>query len=199
MADAASIAAVGRSLVRFLDRGFDAAEPVVGKSTSAALVRTSELEEYGTGGPTIPALTLFLVRVDFNRTMRAAWSARGAANGEAHLPLDLHYIATPWADNALDEHRILGRAMQIFEDTPILSGPLLHASGGWSPEDSVQVVLEEVSTEAVMRTFDSLPLDYHLSVPYLVRVVRVDGLDSRAHPRASTVVAGLTPSVEVEP
>ena len=45
-----------------------------------------------------------------------------------------------------------------------------------SATDNVQLVLEDVSTEALMRTFDSLPGDYRLSIPYVARVVRIDTL-----------------------
>jgi hypothetical protein len=58
----------------------------------------------------------------------------------------------------------------------------------------VQVVLEDTPTEWVMRTFDSLPTDFKLSVPYLARVVVLDGRETHAAPPATTVVTGLTPS-----
>ena len=38
------------------------------------------------------------------------------------------------------------------------------------PGESIQIMLGELSTEEVMRTFDSLPIDYRLSVPYLARI-----------------------------
>ncbi len=135
---------------------------------------------------------MFLYRVDFNKTTRAGWSAVGSMDGRAYLPLDLHFLLTAWAQNAEYELRILGRAMQIMEEHASLSGPLLVASGGWSAGDSVQVVLEELSTEAVMRTFDSLPHDYKLSVPYVARVVRLDGRVAAPDPEVVTAVAGVT-------
>ena len=107
-----------------------------------------------------PMLSIFLYRVDFNKAMRAGWSGVGSLDGRSHLPLDLHFLLTAWAANAEFELRILGRAMQCLETYPSLSGPLL-AGPSWATGDSVQVVLEEISTEAVMRTFDSLPYDGH--------------------------------------
>jgi hypothetical protein len=122
------------------------------------------------------ALSIYLYRVDFNKTMRAAWSGVGNQDGFAHLALDLHYLLTAWAANAEFEHRIIGRTMQVLETTPVLSGPLLESSGNWAPTESIQLVLEEISTEAVMRTFDSLPTDYRLSIPYIARMVRIDSI-----------------------
>jgi Pvc16 N-terminal domain len=179
----ASIAAVGKSIERLLGAAFAERQPVPGKSTKAVLIRTEDLsdelskEVIGTHG-----LSILLYRVDFNKTMRATWAGMGAAGGKGQLALDLHYLITPWADNAEHQHMILGRAMQTLEQTPMLSGPLLYepslpAAYADEPKaaaaDSVQLMLEELSTEALMRTFDSLPSDYRLSVPYVARVVLI--------------------------
>ena len=187
MAGFTGIAAVGKSIERLLASAFLERQPVPGKPAKAALIRTEDLAteaqikaligDYG--------LSILLYRVDFNKTMRAAWSAVGQVDGMGHLALDLHYLLTPWADNAEHQHMIIGRAMQTLERTAMLSGPLLYEPAlPATPEylgepqaaatDNVQIMLEEISTEALMRTFDSLPSDYRLSVPYLARVVRID-------------------------
>ena len=146
MASFQSIAAAGRSLERFLNHCFDEEEPVPGRNTQAVLVRTADLEPSATV-ITEPALSIFLYRVDFNRTMRAAWSAVGSRDGRARLPLDLYFLLTPWADNADHELRILGKAMQSLETTPIFSGPLLDPLAGWTPQEALQVCLADISTE----------------------------------------------------
>jgi hypothetical protein len=187
-----SIAAVGTSIERLLNARFkEPPVPVAGKTTTAIVVRSEDFAK-DASVITPPCLTLFLCRVDFNKAMRAAWSAIGHQDGRAHLPLDLHFLLTPWASNAAHEHAILGRALQCLEETPILSGPLLHESGAWAPNEAIQIVLEEISTEAVMRTFDSLPTDYHLSVPYVARVLRIDGRIAAPSPAVTTVVTGAT-------
>ncbi len=164
-------------------------------AAKAVLVNTVDFES-GNVSNNIgsPALSIFLYRVDFNKVMRAALSATSAQDGRSHLGLDLHYLITPWAGNAEDEHRVLGRAMQTLESTPILSGPLLHSSGQWDGSESIQIVLEEVSTEAVMRTFDSLPTDYRLSVPYIARIMRLDGLVAAPQGPVITAIMGAVPT-----
>jgi hypothetical protein len=192
------IAATGRSLERLLTAAFQNPNPLDDggpdvKTVKAVLIRTEDFENPGISG-TIqpPMLSIFLYRVDFNKAMRAGWSAVGSIDGRSHLPLDLHFLITAWAGNADWELRILGRAMQVLETYPSLSGPLL-AGTAWGAGDSVQVVMEEVSTEAVMRTFDSLPHDYKLSVPYVARVVRLDGLVAVPPPEVLEAVAELRP------
>jgi hypothetical protein len=206
MAGFAGIAAVGKSIERLLNAAFEEeqqdANPqrwlVPNKKTKAVLVRTADFEENAVGTSIgSPALSIFLYRIDFNKMMRAAWSAVGSQNGVAHLPLDLHFLLTAWADNAEFEHRILGKALQCLETTPILSGPLLYPSlfTSWAPNESIQIVLEEISTEALMRTFDSLPTDYRLSVPYIARITRLDSRQASLDPPVVTAITGLTPSV----
>jgi len=53
--------------------------------------------------------------------------------------------------------------------------------------------MDEISTEAVMRTFDSLAADYRISVPYIARVVRLDGRRVTPAPDVTTVIKGATP------
>jgi len=194
LAGFAGIAAVGKSMEMLLNAFFEEQQPVSTR-TKVVLVRTGDFEQ--AARPTSigsPALSIFLYRVDFNKTMRAAWSATSGQDGRSHLGLDLHYLVTPWGANAEDEHRILGSAMQCLETTPILSGPLLHSSGEWEPGEAVQLVLEEISTEAVMRTFDSLPTDYRLSVPYIARVLRLDGRVAAPAGPVVNAIFGATPT-----
>jgi len=156
--------------------------PGPGKTTKAVLARTEDFKTGAGGRIKPPALSIFLYRIDFNKAMRAAWSAVGSLDGVAHLPLDLHYMLTPWhptPPSSTDPRR--DDAMP--RDDPILTGPLLTADGGWAPNEGVQVVLEDTPTEWVMRTFDSLPTDFKLSVPYLARVVVLDARETRGAPR----------------
>jgi hypothetical protein len=194
VANSASFSAVGLSLERFLSAAFLAGPPVSGSTTSARLVRTEDFDPANLALVARPFLSLFAYRVDFNKVTRAGWSAVGHLDGRAHLPVDVHFLITPWANDADSELRIVGRAMQALETTPILSGPLLLPYGDFGPGESVQVVLEDVPTEAVMRTFDSLPTDYKLSVPYIARVVRLDARAAVPVPIVLSVVTGKTPT-----
>lgn len=195
MAGFTAIAAVGKSLERLLSQAFLDRPPVPSKPTAkAALIRTEDLDTNGLAniiGDT--GLTILLYRVDYNKTMRAAWAQRAEDDGRGRLALDLHYLFTPWASNAEHQHMIIGRAMQVIERVGMLSGPLLYepvlpATPTYADEprassvDSVQILLEEITTEALMRTFDSLPGDFQLSVPYVARVVRIDTLPEPVNP-----------------
>lgn len=196
MAGFGSVSAVGKSLERVLNAAFVAEQPISNTlTTTAVLVRTEDFENVPPNTIPARAITIFLYRVDFNKTMRAAWSAVGSIDGRGHLPLDLHFLLTAWAPNAEHEHLIIGRTLQVLESTPILSGPLLHPAD-WAPNDAIQLLLEEISTEAVMRTFDSLPVDYKLSIPYIARVVRIDTRVTSQSPQAVTSAVGIKPGAQ---
>ncbi|GMU61159.1 MAG: hypothetical protein AMXMBFR34_29220 [Myxococcaceae bacterium] len=185
-----------RSVERLLSACFEADPPVSTGTTKALLVTTEQLvkQQNGSLSFTRPALTIFPYRLEVNRATRAAWAGASAVDGRAHLPLDLHFLITPWATDAEHELRILGKAIECLDTTPILAGPLLKtADAAWAPNEGVQVMMDEVATDTVMRTFDVLPTDYKLSVPYIARVVRVDGKRAFADPTATEVKVGMRP------
>jgi hypothetical protein len=188
------IAAVGRSIELLLNAGYAAVEPVTGRTTKSKLVRTEDLDP---PAPTIsrPGLSVLLYRVDFNKTMRASWASTSSVDGNVHLPLDLHYLLTAWGDNAEEEHRIIGRSMQILEAAGGLSGTSLQPGGDWSATESVELYLEDMPTDDLMRTFDSLRCEFRLSIPYLARVVVVSTGDGVPEDDVLTSVRGSRPGV----
>jgi hypothetical protein len=197
MADFDAIASVGVSLQRLLSDAFaQPPEPVPGQVTRAALVRTDDFAR-GVGTRITPnCCTVFLYKVEPNRTMRAAWSGVGSHDGLARLPLDLHFLLTAFGTAPEFEHRILGRALQVLDSTPVLTGPLLGGGGGWAPHEAVHLQLDELALDQQMRIFDQIPGDFRLSLAYLARVVRLDGRTAFPLPTVTTVVSGLTPSAK---
>jgi Pvc16 N-terminal domain len=197
MASFQAIAAVGRTLERLLNACFDEEEPIdAGNATKAVLVRSDEFDLTAVDNPlTPPALSIFLVRIEVNAAQRATWSAAGAADGRAHLPLDLHYLLTAWAANAEFEHLILGRTMQCLEEHPILTGPILYPSATWADHEAVQVVPDESGLDSVLRAFESLESDFRLSIPYVARVVRLDGRERVLAEPVRTALAGAKPGL----
>jgi hypothetical protein len=189
-----SIAAVGRSIEAVLTAGFAVQQPIAGETTRVRLVQTDELDNQA-AAVTRPALTILLYRVDFDKTMRATWSAIGAAEGRVHLPVDLHFLMTAWAANAVHEHQIIGRTMQLLEEIGALTGPMLDPDGEWTPNEAVQLYLEDMPTDDLMRTFESLTCEFRLSIPYQARVVVVSTPIVAPGPAVLTDVRGLSPRV----
>ena len=171
MANSTSVAAVALSLQELLARCFadlDADDADTFRVLpTPRVVRSEDFANVGNTPSSVirfPTLAILCYRVDINRTMRSPWSAVAHVDDTIHLPLDLHFLLTPFDADADAELRILGATMQCLEQHPILSGPRLHPLGGWRPGDAVQLINEDLVTEDVLRTFDTLPTDFRLSV-----------------------------------
>jgi hypothetical protein len=191
------ISATGKTIERLLNACFLEEQPVADElPTKAVLVRSDDFARTGDAGE-IPAraVAVFLYSIEVNKVMRAAWSGVGSFDGQAHLPIDLHYLLIPFAENAEFEQQILGRTMQCLECTPSLSGPLLYPTAEWAPNEAVHLTVEDRDVDSVLRTFDSLAVDYRLAVPYVARIVRIDGRVVAPPPAAATVIAGMSPVV----
>jgi hypothetical protein len=129
-------------------------------------------------------VSLFLYRVLLNGVQRIPPSRPGP-HGQPRrpqLPLELHFLLTPWAKDASLEQEILGWMMRALEDTPILPAGILNmlAPDVFAAEETVEIVVGQLANEEIFRIWDVLPNDFQISVPYIARVVRIDSeLDLR--------------------
>lgn len=128
--------------------------------------------------PMDAGVSLFLYRANINGVQRTP-PARIDANGQrrrTQLPVDLHLLLTPWAKAASLEHEILGWTMRTLEDWPILPAGILNSQvpNTFSAEETVEIVRNDVAIEELVRIWDVLPHDFHVSASYMARVVRID-------------------------
>src|SRR5262249_51459788 len=79
----------------------------------------------------------------------------------------------PWADTGQDESLLLGWTMRMLESRPLL-GPGDLSDGGFSENESVQIVLGELTNEELLRIWETIEAPYRLSVPYIARVVQIE-------------------------
>jgi hypothetical protein len=66
--------------------------------------------------------------------------------------------------------------MRVLETTPILPKGLLNDLNGdvFRPDETVEILLNDLSNEDLFRIWDILDVPYRLSIPYLVRNVRIE-------------------------
>jgi hypothetical protein len=119
------------------------------------------------------SLSLLLHRVTINEHVRNATRANRVGDRSLPLSLDLHYLMTVWAPEALAENLILAWAMQQMHQHPVLDGALLP-DANWGSGEVIQIIPADLSTEDIMRIWDSFKPSYRLSVAYIARVVRID-------------------------
>jgi hypothetical protein len=152
-------------------------------------VRLSTPDEFKTFAPRQPAVTIFLYQVGINGEMRNASPRTGAHNPPA-LPLECHFLVTPWTQTAHDAYRIIGAIAQFFYDHAVLGSGDLLGDKVWSPDDTVEIMMESLPVEQQYDIWDPTDIPYKLSLAYLARVISIDSALSTA--AAPVAVATFT-------
>jgi hypothetical protein len=140
-----------------------------------ATVETDDLQSPASGSL---RLTIFLFEAGEDPSARNRPRVREAAAPDIRIAkppmaLLLRYLITPWGGTESARHVILGRAMQVLYDRPILSGAQLV--GSLATEDqALKVTLAPLSLEERTRVWHAVQKPYRLSVSYEVRVVNLD-------------------------
>lgn len=120
-----------------------------------------------TGGLTV---TCYRVAMSDHPTPRAA--ARNPTDS-ASIALELHYLLAAWPTATLDEQAILTWAMLELAAHPILDRTLLLGANVWDRDETVQIVPDTITDDALFRVWDAMQHRYRLSTTFRARVVRV--------------------------
>jgi len=170
MANINAIQAVGASLAALLTNSYPD-DLRANHSCLFRLISSDEMEKPFTSGNTV---TIFLYRVTTEQHARNR--AQGALTSQAKAPLtlELHYLISVWADNALHEQTILAWVMSFLHDHPTLDSSSLTVDAQWDRDEEIQLVQEEMSNEDLMRIWEALSPNYRLTIPYVARVIRID-------------------------
>lgn len=125
-------------------------------------------------------LSLFLYSVIENGDNRRNQMIARGANEIQYPPMavDLHYLLTVQSPaelltRALDEHRILGRAMQVLYDNSVLRGSSAVGTLAEQSEE-VRIMKESISSEGMLNMWNFADTPYRLSVSYVVGPVYID-------------------------
>jgi hypothetical protein len=173
MATHAAIAAVGQALLGLLEQAcprpeFDGAR--------FELYQARHFKE-----PMDEGISLYLFRV-VPSTVRRQLPGRVDAQGRRArqpLPLDLHYLLTPWARSAVRQHRLLGWALRTLEDTPTLPAGLLnhHAApetDTFLPDETVTLVHEPLALQDLLNIWEVGKPNLQISATYVARLVALE-------------------------
>ena len=171
------------TLVGILTAAVQRAFPAAGRPT-VELAGPEDFDDLPPNAPAPPVLTVWLYRVAPDATKRNG-ERRILPDGSVarpHLPLVLHYLITPWSTNVNTSHALAGLVAQAMYDraevgsADLVGNPARPAA--WDDGDSLQVQLEELSTEELYRVWDSAEMPYRLSLGYRVQVVGVEPTES---------------------
>jgi uncharacterized protein DUF4255 len=127
--------------------------------------------------PMDEGISLFLYRIAAN-TSRRNLSPTVGPDGRRFrppIPLDLYYIATAWAPTAVRQQRLLGWAIRMFDDVPVLPTNLLNNFGPepeiFQPGETVELILDSLSLQDLNNFWGVSKASLQLSVGYMARML----------------------------
>lgn len=175
MSNSLAIAAVTRTLRDLLFTGVNA--------DLAGTEITTRPPDLARNGRTINQVNVFL----YLTTIDAAWRNRDMPDrvhpgetGFPPLPLTLHYMITAYGEDDDDAvgHRILGRAMSVLHDRPVLAPADLHTALPESDLDHqierVRLTAETLTVDEMSRLWTTFQTQYRISAAYQASVVLIE-------------------------
>jgi len=193
MSNSRAIAAVTATLRSLIERGFDpnkdpSADPLV-SGTSVTMQPPDEARS--ANPPPDRQLNLYLYQVMPNAAYRNADVPRQLRPGETGQPplaLNLYYLLTAYAvdDQQPVSHRILGRAMAVLNDHPVLGRreieTALPDTGLGEQFERIRLSLQPLALEDIFKLWSGFQTHYRLSAAYEATVVLIESARPKSAP-----------------
>ena len=194
-----AIAKVGEMLIMLLQNNFDSS--LIPSTIRFTLLSPDEINHADEKG-----INLFLYQVEEAPFLKnREWIE---TNDNQLLPpplsLNLFYLMTPYGKSNMtptsikgqfEVHTILGEAMRIFSDNPIVPQEYWFKVGGLSDlQEPLKINQSQVELEELARvwsTFSNIP--FRLSVPYEISVVQIDSKQPERSPAKRVKKVGVYP------
>lgn len=175
MAHPLALAAVARTLLRLIEEACPREE-----FTSTPSFQLYQTHDFGT--PVVTegfSLMLWRVTVAAARNQPPRRGPDGLLRRPA-LPLDLHFMLTPWAAEAERQLRLLGWALRFLEDHAVLDASQLNHSltrrerPVFSPLETVELSLDPPPLADYLGLWDKYRARWQTSVLYVARCVMLE-------------------------
>ncbi len=140
-------------------------------------------------------VNLFLYKAQENASLKNMdWQAKRGDSSQLVPPplsLNLFYLMTPYAPNDPQSgnsaaHEILGEAMRVFYENPIITEEYL-VEGLLNAQHQVKIMLNTLDLEELSRVWNTFTQPFRLSVLYEVSVVQIDMLTESERAMAARV------------
>ena len=186
MSNEFAIAAVTRTLRNLLNQIISAdfsSVPADTRPTAEISVTTLPLDKVRNGDSSRNQVNLFLYHAEPNaawRNMDMPRRVRPGETGHPPLALNLFYLITAYGqdDSELIGHLLLGMAISILHDHPLLSrGEIesaLSASGLHQQIERIRLNPQPISLDETSKLWTGFQTEYRLSAAYEVSVVLID-------------------------
>jgi hypothetical protein len=178
MSNALAVTAVTATLRNLLLAG-------LGNAFPGGKVTTKPLDKARDANNAVNQVNLFLYNVSYD----AAWRNMDMPNllkpnetGFPPLPLVLHYLITVYGENddaqAPVSHTLLGTAMRVLHDHPLLGAEEIKAALGGSDlgeqVERVRITPQPMSVDEMSKLWTTFQSSYRISAAYQVSVVLIE-------------------------
>jgi hypothetical protein len=185
MSSSLAIAAVTATLRGLLDKKINI-DPSLDPSTDPALAGTTvttQPPDKARGTNNANQINLFLYQTSVNGALRNMDMPRQVKPGETGQPplaLNLYYLVTAYGrdDDDIFSHRLLGRAMSILHDHPVLGRDeienALPASDLNEQLERVRITDQLLSVDELSKLWTTYETPYRISAAYQVSLVLIE-------------------------
>jgi hypothetical protein len=131
------------------------------------------------------SLFLYNIREHENRRTEMINSGSGALKYPP-MALDLHYLLTAYSNadlhsKMIDEHRIMGKALQLLHDFSVLRGSVLQGTLAQQSEE-LRLVMDNIPSETMINYWNFNDVPFKMSVSFRVSPVLIDSTRSKNAP-----------------
>jgi len=226
MSDYLAVGGVSAVLLSLLNTALTSGGPssLLGSSSPGVTARSPDLIK--TGPDEQPQLNIFMYYASINPALRnlglPSTNAQGSTLSNPPLGLNLHYLITAYGKNQFDTEILLGWAMQVFHETPVVpraaiqtalndlgagtENGLIAKSTLPNQVEHIRITPEALTTEEIYRLWTAFQTSYRPSTSYQVSVVviqdskpfisnpRPHRRSLKALPMELPVISALTPN-----
>src|SRR5262245_1137710 len=175
MANYLAIAAVARTVLRLLEEQVPRAEFV-----GTLRFELYQSHDFGTNAVT-EGFSLMLYRLTVNGARnQSPRRGRDGIKRRPALPLDLHFLLTPWAGEAERQLRLLGWAVRFIEDNAVLTANVLNHSltrrdhPAFGPDEAIELCCDPPAIADYLGLWDKYKNRWQTSVTYIARMVPIE-------------------------
>lgn len=150
-------------------------------------------------------INLFLYKVQENAFFKNKdWEVSSSNPGRIRPPplsLNLCYLLTPYAQNDQETgntslHEILGEAMRVLHENPVIPGEYL-AAGLANAREQIKIIQMPLDLDEISKVWSTFSVPYRLSVAYEISVVQLDLSEDREQDMPTRISSIGVPSIGV--
>ncbi len=96
------------------------------------------------------------------------------------LAMSPHYLVIAWSPDTVRQQMLLGWALRVFEDSPLMSATFLNQNGPapdvFRPDEKVELISETLTIQDEVAIWNAAKAWQQPSVAYVCRGVRIEPL-----------------------